>query len=217
MLIYLTARKAKGEVENVLPRPWLPKRIGRLYDLADNLWWSWHPQARDLFRALDYSLWRMTGHNPVKQLRDINPDKLQAAATDPEFLALYDYVMSSFDAEMSAQDTWFNTNHPNLLRGPVAYFSMEFAIHSSLPIYAGGLGILAGDICKEANDLGLPLVGVGFMYPQGYFHQHISAEGWQEEIYRQLDFAKTPINPVPSPGRSRPVGQGSIEQQGCEY
>jgi starch phosphorylase len=155
----------------------------------------------------------MTGHNPVKQLRDINPDKLQAAATDPEFLALYDYVMSSFDAEMSAQDTWFNTNHPNLLRGPVAYFSMEFAIHSSLPIYAGGLGILAGDICKEANDLGLPLVGVGFMYPQGYFHQHISAEGWQEEIYRQLDFAKTPINPVPSLGGRGPLGKVQLNNR----
>jgi starch phosphorylase len=147
----------------------------------------------------------MTGHNPVKQLRDVNPDKMQAAAADPQFLALYDSVMAVFDAEMSAHDTWFNTNHPNLLRGPVAYFSMEFAIHNSLPIYAGGLGILAGDICKEASDLGLPLVGVGFMYPQGYFHQHISSEGWQEEIYRQLDFNETPIDPVPSP-----EGRGSL-------
>jgi starch phosphorylase len=91
----------------------------------------------------------MTGHNPVKQLRDINPDKLQAAAADPSFLALYDSVMSAFDADMSAQNTWFNKNYPNLLNGPIAYFSMEFAIHNSLPIYAGGLGILAGDTCKR--------------------------------------------------------------------
>jgi len=178
----------------------LPKRIGRLDELAHNLWWSWHQQARDLFRALDYPMWRITGHNPVKQLRDLNPDKLEAAASDPSFLFLYDSVMAAFDAYMSARDTWFNTNYPDLLPGPVAYFSMEFAIHSSLPIYAGGLGILAGDICKEASDLGLPLVGVGFMYPQGYFHQHISAEGWQEEIYRQLDFSETPMTQVTSSG-----------------
>jgi len=182
----------------------LPKRIERLDELAHNLWWSWHQQARDLFRAVDYPMWRITGHNPVKQLRDLNPDKLKAAATDPAFLSLYDSVMADFDTYMSAQDTWFNTNHPNLLPGPVAYFSMEFAIHNSVPIYAGGLGILAGDICKEASDLGLPLVGVGFMYPQGYFHQHISPEGWQEEIYSQLDFSEAPITPVPFPG-----GRGS--------
>ncbi len=177
-----------------------PERIGRLEELANNLWWSWHPQARDLFRALDYPLWRLGGHNPVKQLREISPGKLNAAATDPTFLSLYDSVMSAFDADMSAKDSWSATRYPNVLEDPVAYFSMEFAIHNSLPIYAGGLGVLAGDVCKEACDLGLPLVGIGFMYPQGYFHQHISAEGWQEETYRRLDFDEapiTPINPVP--------------------
>jgi len=183
----------------VLPITGLPDRIGRLYELANNLWWSWHPEARALWRALDYPLWRLSGHNPVKQLRDVSPDKLQAAAVDAIFLRLYDSVMSAFDADMSGGDTWFVANHPDLLPGPVAYFSMEFAIHNSLPIYAGGLGILAGDICKEASDLGIPLVGVGFMYPQGYFHQHISAEGWQEEIYRQLNFDEAPVNPVLSP------------------
>jgi starch phosphorylase len=142
----------------------------------------------------------LNGHNPVKQLREISADKLAAAATDPTFLNLYDSVMATFDADMSDKDSWFSTKYPNVLDGPVAYFSMEFAIHNSLPIYAGGLGVLAGDTCKEASDLGLPLVGVGFMYPQGYFHQHISAEGWQEESYRQLNFDEapiTPINPVP--------------------
>jgi len=178
----------------------LPERIGRLEELANNLWWSWHPQARNLFRTLDYPLWRLSGHNPVKQLREINTDKLATAAADPTFLNLYDSVMSFFDADMSNKDSWFSTKYPNVLDSPVAYFSMEFAIHNSLPIYAGGLGVLAGDICKEASDLGLPLVGVGFTYPQGYFHQHISAEGWQEEVYRQLNFDEapiTPINPVP--------------------
>ena len=174
----------------------LPKRIDRLDELAHNMWWSWHAQGRELFRALDYTLWVISGHNPVKQLRDINPDKLKAAASDPAFLALYDSVMSAFDADMSDPDTWFTAKHTDILSGPISYFSMEFAIHSSIPIYAGGLGILAGDICKEASDLGLPMVGIGFMYPQGYFHQRISADGWQEEIYRQLDFSETPITPV---------------------
>ncbi len=182
----------------MLYKPSLPARIGRLDELANNLWWSWHPQARDLFRALDYTLWRLSGHNPVKQLRDINPEKLKAAASDPSFLSLYDSVMADFDSNMSTRDTWFENNYPGLLPAPIGYFSMEFAIHNSLPIYAGGLGILAGDICKEASDLGLPLVGVGFMYPQGYFIQRISPEGWQEEIYKHLDFSEAPINPVMS-------------------
>jgi glycogen phosphorylase len=184
----------------------LPERIGRLEELAYNLWWSWHPQARELFRALDYPLWRLSGHNPVKQLHEISADKLAAAAIDSAFLDLYDSVMSTFDAEMSARGSWFATRYPNSLDGPVAYFSMEFAIHNSLPIYAGGLGVLAGDVCKEACDSGLPLVGVGFMYPQGYFHQHISAEGWQEEFYDQLDFDEAPIKPINPVSRSRWCG-----------
>jgi starch phosphorylase len=177
----------------------LPERINRLGELANNLWWSWHEEARNLFRALDYPLWRVTVHNPVKQLHEVRQDTLQTAANDPAFLALYDSVMSTFDADMLSSNTWFTSDHGNLLQGLIAYFSMEFAIHNSLPIYAGGLGVLAGDICKEASDIGLPLVAVGFMYPQGYFHQHISADGWQEEVYRQLDFVGAPINRVLSP------------------
>ena len=179
--------------------PKIPERISRLDELANNLWWSWQPQARSLFRALDYRLWRTSGHNPVKQLHDVSPDVLQSASTDTTFLALYDSVISAFDNDLSTSNSWYATNHPKLLDGPVAYFSMEFAIHNSLPIYAGGLGILAGDICKEASDLGLPLVAIGFMYPQGYFHQHISSDGWQEELYRQLDFDEAPITRVFSP------------------
>lgn len=177
----------------------IPERIGRLDELANNLWWSWNDEARKLFRALDYPLWKRSGHNPVEELRDVSPETLQAAATDPSFLALYDSVISAFDGDISTRNTWFASNYPKLLGGPVAYFSMEYAIHTSLPIYAGGLGILAGDICKEASDLGLPLVAVGFMYPQGYFHQHIASDGQQQEIYRQLDFESAPINRVLSP------------------
>jgi len=191
----------------------LPKRIDRLDELAHNMWWSWHYQARDLFRTLDYTLWVISGHNPVKQLRDINPDKLKAAASDPAFLALYDSVMAAFDADMSSQDTWFGSKYSDKLTGLVGYFSMEFAIHNSIPIYAGGLGILAGDICKEASDLGLPMVGVGFMYPQGYFHQRISADGWQEEIYSQLDFSEAPITPVFSSGWNRTLAEVQLDNR----
>ncbi len=174
----------------------IPERIGRLEELVNNLWWSWHAEARELFRNIDYILWRYRGYNPVRQLREISPERLQQLASDSRFLALYDSVMAAFDADMSAENTWFASHYPDLLKGPVAYLSMEFAIHSSLPIYAGGLGILAGDTCKEASDLGLPFVGVGFMYPQGYFHQRISASGAQEEVYQQLDFDEVPIQPV---------------------
>lgn len=191
----------------------LPKRIDRLDELAHNMWWSWHPKARELFRALDYPLWVISGHNPVKQLRDINPDKLQAAASDPAFIALYDSVMAAFDSDISTQDTWFTGKYPNILPGPSAYFSMEFAIHNSIPIYAGGLGVLAGDICKEASDLGLPMVGIGFMYPQGYFHQRISADGWQEEIYKQLDFSETPITPVFASQWGRTLAEVQLENR----
>jgi len=180
----------------VSAEPLLPKRIERLSELANNLWWSWHPQARDLFRALDYPLWRASGHNPVKQLADIAPERLSVASNDPLFLQLYDSVMGDFDEGMTTSGKWFSSSHRNNAKGLVAYFSMEFAIHNSLRTYAGGLGILAGDICKEASDLGVPLVGISFMYPQGYFHQHIDADGWQVEIDEQLSFDETPIKPV---------------------
>jgi len=190
---------------DTLPGPKLPDRIARLNDLASNLWWSWHDEARAVFRALDYPLWRSSGHNPVRQLHEISSAKLEAAANDPAFLLLYDRTIAAFDASLPATKTWFADTYPGRLNGPVAFFSAEFAIHSSLPIYAGGLGILAGDICKEANDLGLPFVGVGFMYPQGYFEQRISPDGWQEETYRVLDFEAAPINPCAWPEQCGPL------------
>ncbi|MDY6916561.1 MAG: alpha-glucan family phosphorylase [Chloroflexota bacterium] len=174
----------------------LPRRISGLDKLAYNLWWSWHAEARDLFKVLDRPLWKATGHNPVKLLQQIAPYRLTVAAEDPGFLQEYDSVMSDFEATMSEVGTWCSTQHPGLRQHTIAYFSMEFAVHNSLPLYAGGLGVLAGDYCKEASDLGLPMVGVGFMYPQGYFHQRISEDGWQEETYTQLDFSEAPIAPV---------------------
>jgi starch phosphorylase len=177
----------------------IPERIGRLDELASSLWWSWHASGRLVFRTLDYTLWRQSEHNPVQQLDEISVEKLEAAATDPAFLSLYDAAISAFDNERKDGNSWYAATHAGTFPGPIAYFSMEFAIHHSLPIYAGGLGVLAGDICKEASDLGLPLVAVGFMYPQGYFRQRISADGWQEEEYHQLDFSKAPVKPILSP------------------
>ena len=185
----------------------LPGSISRLDELAHNLWWSWHEEARRLFRSLDYPLWNSSIHNPVKVLREVSKETLLTAASDPIFLAQYDTVLEAFDADMSAPNNWLTPVNGGEGHGSLAYFSMEFAFHNSLPIYAGGLGILAGDICKEASDMALPLVGIGFMYPQGYFHQHISAEGWQEEIYSQLDFDEAPINRVLSPTGSNVVAE----------
>ena len=183
----------------------VPKRIERLAELANNLWWSWDEDGRQVFRSLDYELWRASGHNPVKQLRDINPEKLEAAAKDPAFLELYDSVISKFDSYMLSKKDWCSHEVPDNFEGQIAYFSAEYAIHNSLPIYAGGLGVLAGDICKQSSDSGLPLVAVGFMYPQGYFRQHVSAEGWQEEVYTQLDFSEAPISPCAWPQGCGPL------------
>jgi starch phosphorylase len=173
----------------------IPERIKRLPELAGDLWWTWTPQAREVFRRLDYPIWRQTAHNPVLMLRTVSQEMLNLAAADAKFLATYDAAVTSLDAARNADDTWWQKRHPDAA-GPVAYFSAEFALHQSLPIYAGGLGVLAGDHCKEASDLGIPLVGVGFMYPQGYFHQIISSEGWQQESYERLNWADAPIEPA---------------------
>ena len=177
----------------------LPDRINRLYELAIDLWWSWHREAREVFRRLDYPLWRVTAHNPVRMLWLIPRDKLQAAADDPEFLRLYDTALSGLDDARAAKNTWWTKRFPQLAGQSIAYFSAEFALHQSLPIYAGGLGVLAGDHCKEASDLGVPLIGVGFMYPQGYFRQSITSDGWQEEVYEKLSWNDAPIEPAMTP------------------
>src|SRR5438128_1414738 len=177
------------------PAP-IPERIARIKEIAADLWWSWHADARNVFRGLDYGTWRGTAHNPEKMLRLIPRDKLDAAASDPAFLAVYDRAIAALDAARAAHNTWWTNTVPPSNGQSIAYFSAEFALHQSLPIYAGGLGVLAGDHCKEASDLGVPLIGVGFMYPQGYLHQHISAEGWQEESYERINWTDAPIEPA---------------------
>jgi starch phosphorylase len=179
--------------------PALPERIARLQELAMDLWWTWHRDARGVFRRLDYPLWRATAHNPERMLRTVPKEKLELAARSPDFLACYDRAIASLDDARAARNTWWENSFPQLNGQSIAYFSAEFALHQSLPIYAGGLGVLAGDHCKEAGDLGVPLIGVGFMYPQGYFHQHVSAEGWQEESYERLDWADAPVEAAMTP------------------
>ncbi|MCA9900094.1 MAG: alpha-glucan family phosphorylase [Ardenticatenaceae bacterium] len=174
----------------------VPEKIGRLPELAYNLWWSWTPEARGLFRRLDYPLWRKTLHNPVQMLQEISHTKLQEAAQDATFVRQYNKVMLLFDETMRNRGSWFHETYPDLSEKTIAYFSFEFGLHSSLPIYSGGLGILSGDHAKEASDLGLPFVGVGFMYPQGYFRQRLPSHGWQEAVYHQLDIGQAPVLPV---------------------
>jgi starch phosphorylase len=173
--------------------PPLPERLSRLADLAVDLWWSWHADAREAFRRLDYPLWRHTAHNPVQMLWQIPRARLEAAARDEAFVQIYDRAIAALDTARAAHHTWWTTRFPHFAGQSIAYFSAEFALHQSLPIYAGGLGVLAGDHCKEAGDLGVPLIGVGFMYPQGYFHQKVSADGWQEETYEHLHWPDTAI------------------------
>jgi starch phosphorylase len=172
--------------------PPLPERLSRIFELACDLWWTWHP-AREVFRSLDYRLWRRTAHNPVRMLRELPFEHLERAANDPKFLARYDAAISAMDAARSFKGTWWEKTVGTDPSRTIAYFSAEFALHQTLPIYAGGLGVLAGDHCKEATDLGVPLVGVGFMYPQGYFRQRISAEGWQQEVYEKLSWENAPV------------------------
>ncbi|MGK2957265.1 MAG: alpha-glucan family phosphorylase [Acidimicrobiales bacterium] len=171
----------------------LPERIVGLRSLAYDLSWAWHQNAREVFRQLDYALWRLTSHNPVRMLPMVSPERLSEAAQERSFLALYDAAIEHLDRARTAKHTWWSVRFPDLSARPLAYFSAEFALHQSLPIYAGGLGVLAGDLCKEASDLGIPLVGVGFMYPQGYFHQRISSAEWQEESYERLNWDHAPV------------------------
>jgi starch phosphorylase len=132
--------------EQTVPYAKIPERISRIKEIAGSLWWSWHPSARNMFRSLDYPLWSLSVHNPLQQLYEINHEKLEAAARDDAFLSLYDTALAESDGEKKEGNSWSAIDPSLSLPGPVAYFSMEFAIHNSLPIYAGGLGVLAGDL-----------------------------------------------------------------------
>lgn len=176
--------------------PNLPQRISGLGDLAYNLWWSWHPAARMLFKMMDRPAWKESVHNPVKMLREIPRKTLESAAGNPDYLKHYDAVIESFHNEMERTTSWFAENITDTGCSPIAYFSSEYGLHRSLPFYAGGLGFLAGDHLKECSDLGIPLVAMGFMYPAGYLRQKVRVDGWQEHIAEVLDRDAAPIKRV---------------------
>jgi starch phosphorylase len=172
--------------------PYIPARIEGLATLAMNLSWSWHRDARTLFRQIDERLWHQTRHNPLELLRQANPARMAICAADPEYVALYDAVMAHLHGENGRQ-TWFGTEYPELAPRPVAYFCAEFGLHASVPIYSGGLGVLAGDHCKSASDLGVPLVGLGLFYRKGYFDQQLRLDGWQESSDANFEIGTTPL------------------------
>jgi starch phosphorylase len=173
--------------------PSIPERLSRLPELAHNLLWTWRPDTQSLFERLDPDLWEETEHNPVRLLKET--PNLNTAATDSAFVGAYDNALRGLDSYLSREGTWTKHVYPEFT-GPVAYFSAEFGLHESLPIYSGGLGILAGDHVKSASDLGLPLVGVGLLYSQGYFRQRLNAESLQEEVYEPLDPENRPVLPA---------------------
>ena len=176
--------------------PQLPKRVGKLLDIANNLWWSWNSEFLRLFKEIDSDLWETVGKNPVKFLKLVSQDKLEDIAKDEEFLAKYDEVVNHFNSYMQTKETWFSKNYPNNANDLIAYFSAEYGIDEIIPIYSGGLGILSGDHLKSASDLGLPFVAVGLLYKNGYFNQKIDGYGTQKTEYTNIDLDNLPILPV---------------------
>src|SRR5262245_18720124 len=194
----------------VLPR--LPERLLPLHQLAYNLWWCWHADAVALFRRIDADRFEELDHSPIRLLTSTTQKRFDELASDEGFLAHLDRVWDAFQTYLSAS-TWFAEQHADDRNMRIAYFSAEFGIHESVPVYSGGLGVLAGDHLKSASDLGLPLMGVSLMYREGYFRQYLNVDGWQQERYPENDFFNLPLIPemksdgtpvlvgVPLPGR----------------
>ena len=165
----------------------------RLWELARNLWWSWDHDAASLFRDLDPVRWRQFNQNPVSLLAEFPLAKLESRAAELVLHSRINYACRRLQEYLQADRTW-GTRHAGVLRPlPVAYFSAEFGLHESLPVYSGGLGVLAGDHIKSASDLGIPLVGIGLFYGQGYFRQRLDASGWQQEEYLETDVNQLPM------------------------
>ena len=175
--------------------PSIPERLMNLKDLAFNLRWAWDHETIALFRRLDRDLWEATGHNPVLMLGTIEQSRLREAEGDESFLAHLERVHKDYERYMT-EPAWFQKAYPEYKDLRIAYFSAEFGLTECLPIYSGGLGILAGDHLKSASELGLPLVGVGLLYQKGYFRQYLNVDGWQQERYPTNDFYNMPLQPV---------------------
>ncbi len=170
--------------------------IAGLQRLAYNLWWTWNPRAQDIFHALSERKWRSSNHNAVSVLHSISHAELQARLCDKDFLASVEEVLQDFDEYLKKKDTWYAENVAEADGNLIAYFSAEFGLHECLPIYSGGLGVLAGDHTKSASDLGVPFVGISLFYRNGYFQQTIGPDGWQHESYPLLDTENLPVELV---------------------
>ena len=177
--------------------PQLPKNINRLQEIANNLWWSWNTEFLRLFKRIDNDLWETVDKNPVKFLKRVSQERIEMASKDDKFLKEYNKVVKNFDDYMSSKDTWYSKKYPNSRNDLIAYFSAEYGLDQTLPIYSGGLGILSGDHLKSASDLGIPLIGIGLLYKNGYFNQKIEGYGgMQVSEYTDIDLENLPINPV---------------------
>ena len=176
--------------------PQLPERIKDLSKIANNLWWTWNSEFLRLFKQIDIDLWEKVEKNPVKFLKLVSQDKLNDITQDNTFLKQYDELQNNFNNYMNSKNTWFSKTYPNNKKDLIAYFSAEYGLDEIVQIYSGGLGVLSGDHLKSASDLGIPLVAVGLLYKNGYFHQKINAYGEQETEYRNLDISSLPIKEV---------------------
>lgn len=174
----------------------LPEPLEGLATLALNLSWSWNREARALFRSLDEDLWHQTKHNPVRFLNEVEERRITRAAASPAFVARLHELVAWIEGEREASLTWFRSQHGDLTGKSIAYFCAEFGLHNSVPIYSGGLGVLAGDHCKAASDLGVPLVGVGLFYKHGYFDQRIRLDGWQDDSEETVRTELIPVAPL---------------------
>jgi starch phosphorylase len=195
---------------NVVPK--LPPALEPLREIVYNLWWSWEPAARKLFRDLDHDLWNQTNHNPLRMLQLSRQSRLEEMAKDEEFLREVQAVHAQFKAYMARRDTYSRTRAAKSgvksgdPRGElVAYFSAEFGFHESVPNYSGGLGILSGDHCKSASDLDLNFCAVGLLYRHGYFRQQINKEGWQEAVQLNQNFYNLPVTEILQEGSTEPL------------
>jgi starch phosphorylase len=178
----------------------LPREVARLYDLAYNLWWTWSPSAHLLFSAIDPARW-IRSRNPIDLLHGVEPHLWDPLLQNESFMSGYHTVVGELDRYLAgSHDSWFHRAYPAFSGGPVAYLSTEFGWHECLGIYSGGLGILSGDHCKSASDLGIPFVGVGLMYRRGYFRQSVDADGRQQHFYPDYDLRRLPLRPVAGPG-----------------
>ena len=185
-----------GTIYKLEVNPQIPERLARLEELANNLWYSWDSHTRSLFSSLSHPLWQASNHNPKIFLKRADQKKLEAAAENPIFQGALDRVLAAYDSYHERPGMAHVHGHQFKEDDLIAYFCAEFGFHYSLPIYSGGLGILAGDHCKAASDMGLPFIGIGLLYRQGYFQQTLDANGQQQPIYNDSDFDDLPVSPV---------------------